>query len=75
MGELDERLAVLEERYENAKTKIDGMSVKVDAMYEMLVEARGQAKGAKLAMWLMGGLAGVAGGKIAALLGYFGGKM
>lgn len=75
MGELDERLAVLEARHENAKTQLDAMSIKVDAMYEMMVEARGQAKGAKLAIWLMGGFAGLLGGKIATLVTYFGGKM
>jgi len=75
MGDTEERLAVLEARHAAAKDQLDAMSTKVNAMYDILVEARGQAKGAKLAVWLMGGLAGVAGGKLAALLGYFGGKM
>lgn len=75
MPELEERIAVLEADFRNAKAKIDSMSEKVDEMHEMLIDARGQARGAKIAFWLMSGLAGVIGSKLATFLGLLNSKM
>ena len=63
MGELEERIAVLETNHRHAEAKLDNMAKKVDEMHEVLLQAKG-------ARWAILGVASLA-GFIAAKLGSF----
>lgn len=70
MGEIEERIAVLEANHRHAEAKLDNMSKKVDEMHEVLL----QAKGARWAILGIAGMAGFFAGKIGAFINMFGVK-
>ena len=67
MGELEERIAVLETNHRHAEAKFDSMSKKVDEMHEVLL----QAKGARWAILGVAGAAGFFAGKLGTFLSIF----
>ena len=62
MGEIEERIAVLEANQRHHDSKIDNMSKKVDEMHEVLL----QAKGARWAILGVASMAGFFAGKFGA---------
>lgn len=70
MGEIEERIAVLEANHRHAELKLDSMSKKVDEMHEVLL----QAKGARWAILGIAGMAGFLAGKFGAFINLLGMK-
>ena len=66
MGELEERIAVLETNHKHAVDKLDNMAKKVDEMHEVLL----QAKGARWAILGVASMAGFIAGKFGSFLPY-----